>query len=353
MSVIHSFVEPDVLQPSLYLVARNLKVVASVTWRFRGLCLPWLYRDVTWFWKDIDEHFRFISDPLWIYVGKFRLMESLRRYPNIPGRREVFLYSEDLASRALAEQLARAVDIPRMTDLREFCFDLDATYWPEPWQFLLETIALSRTLKSLEIPGQWQALLPLNMNEVLIRRFRYSPYVSTLYRSRHDQIQIREKAPAYLSLFRSLSGNARHSRRLELLCSMTDSCTHLRSISYLFLAQEIGLHWHWVTWCIEKDNDGVPRLIAFDSGRKRTNIGNSIPPINPRTYDAQLNCGGEIEDIQTRVHSFKSCRIVPRCSEPNIDEGPGYSCGDDSVYAESILYSFGDNTELYSDYVQI
>ncbi|SJL16218.1 uncharacterized protein ARMOST_19737 [Armillaria ostoyae] len=188
MSVILSFVEPDVLQPSLYLVARSLKALASVSWRFRRLCLPWLYRDVAWFWKDVDGHFQFIPESLWIYVRKFRLTGSSRRYPHIPRRRDVFLDSEHLASRVLAEQLA--VAIPRMTGLREFCFDLEATYWPGPWQSLLESIALSRTLESLEINGQWrcqwEALLPLSMNQVPIRRFRYLPYLSTLSRLDHQ-----------------------------------------------------------------------------------------------------------------------------------------------------------------------
>ncbi len=46
-------------------------------------------------------------------------------------------------------------------------------------------------------------------------------------------------------------------------CSMVASCTHLRSISYLLLAQGIRLTWRWVTWRIDRDNEGIFRLIGM------------------------------------------------------------------------------------------
>ncbi len=58
-------------------------------------------------------------------------MGSSRRFPSIPDRREVYLECEDLASKVMAKLLA--VDIPRMTSLWEFRFDLEAAYWPGPW----------------------------------------------------------------------------------------------------------------------------------------------------------------------------------------------------------------------------
>ncbi len=68
MSVIVSFVEPDVLQPCLYMIAPTLKALATVSPRFRRLCLPWLHRDVGWLWEDVDRHCQFIPEFLWVYV---------------------------------------------------------------------------------------------------------------------------------------------------------------------------------------------------------------------------------------------------------------------------------------------